>query len=757
MKYFKQYCDTLHLLAEGHLLQAIHRQKNFVSELQNWELLDEIVETESTYTLMLKYFAQGVNDERRKDIYDEMVERTLAVAEKIKRAAGWAEATTPYYSKLRTIARQGRTLQYYSRRLQAISGQQLFHDIVDSDQTPTSGQRSALVEELFDYVWVAGALSAEDKSALGSLLSGVVLTSGEKMWIVSALTLSLLCYYDDAKLQMLSAVASSGTPSDEDDTSDEALIRCRAIVGISLAAMYYKERFAVSCPHLQLPSGITFVLLQLRYMVQYQTRRVRQTFDNDFMTLLNQMRGQISDLNELKDLLEDEDPDMPPPGIDPEVIRAIQSRLRQATDMAHRGLDMMYGHFRQLKSYPFFRETRSWLKPVQVPTPDFEAVLGKLGPLLNYSRMCDSDIHSMAATMASMPQTFGQMIATQMEELDMNADTDAAENLGRQSRTQAMSTFMQHYSQYIKHDGTARPDFSIAYATGYLQDLYRLFTIRMDHEAEGNPFCSPEIDGNKDGDRHSALLFLDSPLVSATVTGPAAAVAPEYAFNSRLYRHALALNAAFSADYEQTPAVKLRIAFSHAMLHDSHSAVEAYRQCEELTPEHILVYASCLMECGQPQEAIHQYETLFSGDDKGISLYPYAVALSQNGRCADACEVLYQEDYHRPDQIKVVRLLAWCSLRGIRSEEPLKEQLATVNGLYQRLLTMEPLRSSDWMNAGHAALANGDIQLAMVYYNNAEATAITADDRTLLLSLGVQPLTLRLLEDTLAQSMKNQG
>ena len=156
-----------------------------------------------------------------------------------------------------------------------------------------------------------------------------------------------------------------------------------------------------------------------------------------------------------------------------------------------------------------------------------------------------------------------------------------------------------------------------------------------------------------------------------------------------------------------------------------------------------MVYAGCLMECGQPQEAIREYEILFSGEDKGISLYPYAVALSQSGRFADACEVLYQEDYHRPDQIKVVRLLAWCSLRRSLWDG------AGVVSLYNRLLTMSPLRSSDWLNAGHAMLANGDVHQALDFYHKAETTAISDDDCELLLSLGVQPLTLRLMQDTL--------
>ena len=62
---------------------------------------------------------------------------------------------------------------------------------------------------------------------------------------------------------------------------------------------------------------------------------------------------------------------------------------------------------------------------------------------------------------------------------------------------------------------------------------------------------------------------------------------------------------------------------------------------------------------------------------------------------------------------------------------------------------MSPLRSSDWLNAGHAALVNDDVQQALDYYHKAEVTDISDDDCELLLSLGVPPLTLRLVQDTL--------
>ncbi|MBR3114767.1 MAG: hypothetical protein IKH47_03200, partial [Bacteroidaceae bacterium] len=179
-----------------------------------------------------------------------------------------------------------------------------------------------------------------------------------------------------------------------------------------------------------------------------------------------------------------------------------------------------------------------------------------------------------------------------------------------------------------------------------------------------------------------------------------------------------------------------------------------------LDAEMLTLYASCLMSAGKPEEAVRIYERELgtvspaaegspSSEDEGQtvgarSLYSYAVALSQTGRYADACQALYQEDYLRPDQVKVVRLLAWCCLRS-DADAALSH--------YQRLLAMQPLRLSDWLNAGHAALAAGHTSQAIDYYRHSQATSLTESDRSLLLSLSVSPLIVNLVTDLLEKEV----
>ena len=740
---FEHYRHTLDLLMEGHLLKAIRLQKEQIAHLQNWPLMDELVKMEETYTLMLKYFAEGADDERRRDVYTDMLDRVLNMTEKIKRQMGFRDSNSAYYSKLRTIARQGRTLIYYTRRLQMDSSQQLMQSIIEDDvnaDLKDNNGRASILEELFDFIWVMGKMSEEEYDALETLFAGSSLNGGEKMWLVSAVTLSLLCYYDNLKLNLLVNIADSFNDS---PTSDNAVLFSRVLVGISLAAMYYRRRFALRPYdlHFEFKQEIdkAFCMIQLQCLVQYQTQRIRKSFDQDFMSLINQLKGKIGDVDELKNLLEDEDPELPP-GIDPDLIRSIQERMKQVSDMAHQGLDMMYYQFRQLKNFPFFRESRNWFKPTSVPTPDFDATLGKLAPLLNLSRLCDSDKHSMAATLSSMPQTFGQLLLTQMKEFDLQSLS--AQELMHEERERILATYdtqFPDFSTFMVYSSTT------AYATSYLQDLYRYFTIRMEREPEGNPFCaSPE------------LLFLDAPLMMTCIKPQQLNRISDYALKMRLYRHSLNLNTPTIYPELVRSGALQRSAFCYAMLKDSHSAVESFRRCEQegftLSDDMWALYASCLMSEGQPYEAIRVFRQLFANEESSLSLYSYAVALSQTEQYAEACEVLYQEDFLRPKQIRVVRLLAWVNMKrlalpqeGLDMFAELKDALA----LYQRLLIMEPLRGADWFNAGHAALACGNVAQAIDYYTRSDITAFSADDRSLLTALGVPSLTLRLVEDAL--------
>ena len=72
---------------------------------------------------------------------------------------------------------------------------------------------------------------------------------------------------------------------------------------------------------------------------------------------------------------------------------------------------------------------------------------------------------------------------------------------------------------------------------------------------------------------------------------------------------------------------------------------------------------------------------------------------------------------------------------------------------YQRLLAMQPLRPSDWLNAGHAALATGHTSQAIGYYRHSQATSLTESDRSLLLSLSVSPLIVNLVTDLLEKEV----
>ena len=104
-----------------------------------------------------------------------------------------------------------------------------------------------------------------------------------------------------------------------------------------------------------------------------------------------------------------------------------------------------------------------------------------------------------------------------------------------------------------------------------------------------------------------------------------------------------------------------------------------------------------------------------------------------------------------PGQTKVLRLLAWCTLKS-DSLKSVESRKSKYKDLYSRLLRASDLKSSDWFNAGHASLAEGDTPLAIQYYLQSGITTFTPEDRKMLIALGVSRLTLNLVEDVLSQN-----
>ena len=269
--FLDDYNKAVHDISLGqHLKRVIEKQKTQISNLKDWNLMDECLKIEEAYQLMLKFFSEGVKDEKRSEVYELLQKRLLVLAQKIKRKRGIRESSDIYYSKLRFVAHQSYTLQYYTNRLRAVYSQNLFLSITEASKGDDNA-RETYIEDLFDYVWVMPALTKEEYDELNNMFFNEQFVSDdEKLWLVSALTISTLSFYDERKLRLLVSLSDY----------ENMRVACRATVGLSLVVMYHHELLKVSCPHQLLDFrpdlSATWAMLQVYYLTLSNTKRIRR-------------------------------------------------------------------------------------------------------------------------------------------------------------------------------------------------------------------------------------------------------------------------------------------------------------------------------------------------------------------------------------------------------------------------------------------------------------------------------------------------
>lgn len=709
------YNNIIDNLADGRVYDALQLIKEQLSILQDWPTMDECQKIGETYGLMLKYFAEGMQDSGRDEVYIKLLRQILAIADFVKYQRGIMDSSNPYYQKARTLSKSSRTLYYYIRKIESASRQDLFSSIVDEGAEPNADAIRRLYEDLFDAIWVKTTLTEDDKKVLADFLESKEQNPDKRSWMISALTMSALYYYDEAKLELLVNNINSGIYQ----------VQMRAIVGLSLIAMYYKKRFEIDAPHalLDFIPGLssTWAMLQVLYYNTYNTKRVRLQIENDLMPMFFELQGKV-DPERLQNILEDETPELPP-DIDPALVNRLQGKIRSISEQLENGLDMYYSNFARLKNTSFFQEVHNWFKPfVTYDNSRFDAD-AKLLPGGAMLKLCDSDMYSLLETMSMLPDNMKQMIKSQIE--------DAKEAYGN-------GVGRDFNNMYADLQFSEKPEECLRYALYYLQNLYRFFEIKIPRDTEGNPFQAvPD------------LIFIDSPLIQTRVLPEDYMTVAMEAYNQKLYRHALCLMDCWSMSEELTDSECLICGFSHAMLREYESAIDFFEEiiAHGSASEDVLVlYANCLSATGNYTKAVAVYESLENAGYESLNLYSYAVALSHAGEYERAADILFKEDYLHPGQANVERLLAWCSLKAGNAEQALK--------YYEKRLGDSSAIPADFFHAGHAALALGDVARAVglyktysSYHPNTHYTLFTSEDVDLLESLQVPVPSIRFVSE----------
>lgn len=649
-----------------------------------WEVTSAISRLRENYVFLSRYALDGAPDPSRQVQYDQIKSGIEQTAQSILRGVSIKESPRLYFGILRFENSQ-KDSDINNLLRQYISTYSTFSlSLLGGSQNPRTADgtdlRKALESQsqrIFNRIWVAHPLSADDVKAIESALSNETLPLHFKRQIVSALLLGIIDYYDEVKMEILARQYTSG---------DEAL---QVYAAVALLLSMWTYRYITPGPRL---SAIMETIkenpqwhtdLQSVFKIFARTRdteRIVRTLNEEVIPDMIKLRPDLEKRlgkQSIEELMEDPNPEWE------EMMNKskLADKLKEISNLQEEGCDVMMATFSRLKGFPFFNEPANWFLPFDRSNTNVRDVLGNsdsdLAMLIERSMpMCDSDKYSMVMALSSMPAENRRAMLHQFE------------SLGNQN-SEMLNSMLN--PQAVTRENTAG---------FYIQDIFRFYTLFRRKSEFRNPFLSPI--------NLTAIPTLKDSLSDAENIRPIA----EFYFKRKYYPEALELFEYIESLGISDPLLFQKAGYCHQREGRFEKALGYYRKSELLHPDSAWTLrriALCLKNMGHITEALEYYRKVeaSSPDDVALTVTIGNCAI-ETGNITDALKAYYKADFLGDKTGNALRGLAWGNF--------LKGDYDKSLTYFDRLLASGTMKKNDYLNAGHLMMALGRYRDAVDRY-----------------------------------------
>ena len=292
------------------------------------------------------------------------------------------------------------------------------------------------------------------------------------------------------------------------------------------------------------------------------------------------------------------------------------------------------------------------------------------------SFLCNSDKYSLFLSFMQMPNSYRNMVASQFSsELSAIQETLKADTFDPLQKIRNIA------NQYIRD----------------LYRFYKLFPYKNDFDDVFE--IKPELYQIK----HIREIISD--IQSLTMIG-------EYYFNRNYFEDALQIFDSLLKVDAQNETLYQKKGYCLHMTNQIKKALDAYLKAELLQPSHswtLKKIASCYRELRMPEEALYYYRKVeqINPDNLSIQLSMGHCLLELN-QYPEALKCYFKVEYLDKNGHKAWRPIAWCLFLSGKYEQAIQ--------YYDQILTSEKPESTDYLNAGHAYWAVGNLKKAIENY-----------------------------------------
>ena len=688
----EQYQYILRLIGQKRLKEALTQLESFLWKCPEWSLRTRLEQIQTSYSYMLQYMRQGVEDPERRKLYQKLLTDTLEITDQA-RITLLDSVSNHYYHQSRTRLSEEvspLTLEMLMHTLESFNDDLAVSGFVsDQNMEEVLKRHEDSLKTLFLQTWTHTNWTAEEVAAAQAMLQSELLPVNDLCLFTSAVTLSVMECFDLKKLLWL--IDAYRHPNVQ--------VSQRALVGITFILHAYSPRISfypeINLRITALMEETAFERDLLRIHIQILLSQETEKIDKKMREeIIPEMLKSMSPMRNMKFGFEESDEekdDTNPDWADAIEKSGLGDKLREMNELQLEGADVYMSTFAALKNYPFFREVHNWFYPFSKQQSNVLKAMKQAGNqggslldlILQSGFFSNSDKYSLFFTIHQLPQSQQDMMLSQLNEQQVA-------ELAEKSNVETMKKFNER-------PGTV--------SNQYLHDLYRFFKLSV-RKSEFRDIFKEKLDLHH-------VPALDNILHWEDVLFPIA----DFYLSKERWDEAIEIYEELetiggfegeSAEYYQKFGYALQKRKKYA------EAIQAYLKADTLKPDNIWNnrhLAICYRLNRNYQVAITYYKKVEEAapEDTNVTFH-IGSCLAELGQYEEALNYFFKLDFIENNCIKAWRGIGWCSFISQKHEQAMK--------YYEKIIEQKPL-AIDYMNAGHVAWVMGDIQKASVFYGKA--------------------------------------
>ncbi|WP_346860076.1 tetratricopeptide repeat protein [uncultured Draconibacterium sp.] len=685
-----QYNTICQNLAERKLKPAFDQLEKLILSSGLLIYLDEWRNLEQTYSYMLKYTVEGIQDPERQKVYQKLIVSVFELVDKIYDEIRMKLSSSLEYEKKRGFAAIKVQLETLLSEVEDFYLQEELVMLVDDEDVHQSAKRldaythQQKVVSLFYHLWFQNKLSQAEVNLVKVFLKSELISTAYKSLIVSSLILSLLRYFDKTKFAMLF----------EAYELDDSEINQRAIVGLLVAFYKYDPRLPFY-PSItarlkmlnekpEFKKNIEQVIVQL--IRSKETEKIQKKITDEIIPEMIKISPTLKDKINLDSLMDDSLGEDKNPEWEKifEDSPGLMNKMEEFSEMQMEGADVFMSSFSMLKMFPFFSEFSNWFMPFFSANPEItqsidmsDEVNSRFIDAIDVAPvLCNSDKYSFCFSIQNLP----------------------AEN--REFMAEGMKAEMAQFEELLRDEEITDPGKKAGFVSNqFIQDLYRFYKLHPRRNDFENIF-------DWRFDFHNKMSLGEILKEDLSILRNIA----EYYFNKNYFEEAAEVFD-YILNIEKSAELYQKLGFCFQKQGNFQAALEAYKNAElfDLNRKwNLNKIALCYRNLKQPQKALEYYREVEQLDEENLNVQlNIGHCLLELDQFDEALKCYFKVEYLAPGNKKVWKPIAWCSFVAGRKEQAEK--------YFQKLVDDNP-NKHDLMNMGHVQWSLGKRKEALDYY-----------------------------------------